>query len=110
MLADTCEAAVRAARPTSKEQIEEIIRKVMDSKLLAGELDECDLTLRDLEQTREAFVDTLSGVFHPRVQFPEDQTATPSESDQEEMEMGPEGGTEEGTAVESVEGERENPL
>jgi putative nucleotidyltransferase with HDIG domain len=88
MLADGCEAAVRAARPTSREEIEEIIRKVTDSKLLAGELDECDLTLRDLEQTRQAFVDTLSGVFHPRVKYPETQRVASSEPAQVETETG----------------------
>ena len=87
MLADTCEAAVRAARPNSREEIEEIVRKVTDSKLLAGELDECDLTLRDLEQTRQAFVDTLSGVFHPRVRYPEAQRAAPAGAAQTEAEM-----------------------
>lgn len=75
MLADSCEAAVRAARPTSREQIEEIVRKITLDKVLAGELDECALTLRDFEQIRQAFVDTLSGVFHPRVQYPDDKEA-----------------------------------
>lgn len=79
MLADTCEAAVRANRPTSKEQIQEIIHKVTESKILAGELDECDLTLRDLEQIRQAFLDTLSGVFHPRVQYPDTQKTAASD-------------------------------
>ena len=86
MLADSCEAAVRATRPTSREQIEEIIRKVTDGKLLAGELDECDLTLRDLEQTRQAFSDTLSGIFHPRVQYPDAEKAPSSDPGQTEVE------------------------
>jgi putative nucleotidyltransferase with HDIG domain len=81
MLADSCEAAVRANRPSSKEGIEEIIRRVTDEKLLAGELDECDLTLRDLEQIRQAFASTLSGVFHPRVKYPETHTTRASEPD-----------------------------
>ena len=86
MLADSCEAAVRATRPTSREQIEEIIRKVTDGKLLAGELDECDLTLRDLEQTRQALSDTLSGIFHPRVQYPDAEKAPSSDPGQTEVE------------------------
>jgi hypothetical protein len=86
MLADSCEAAVRATRPTSREQIEEIIRKVTDGKLLVGELDECDLTLRDLEQTRQAFSDTLSGIFHPRVQYPDAEKAPSSDPGQTEVE------------------------
>jgi len=84
MLADSCEAAVRAARPTSREEIEDIVRKVSDGKILAGELDECDLTLRDFEQIRQAFVDSLSGVFHPRVQYPAGRMPTPAEPDETE--------------------------
>lgn len=90
LLADSCEAAVRAARPTSREQIEEIVHKVTEDKILAGELDECDLTLRDFEQIRRAFVNTLSGVFHPRVRYPETQKPAPPDSDQTGMEKGEE--------------------
>jgi hypothetical protein len=86
MLADSCEAAVRAARPASREEIAEIVRKVTDGKILAGELDECDLTLRDFEQVRQAFVDALSGVFHPRVQYPESRKPTSPESEEAEPE------------------------
>jgi len=72
MLADSCEAAVRAERPGSLEGIEELVRKVIGSKMLDRQLDECDLTLRDLDEIRGAFVKILQGVFHPRVKYPEE--------------------------------------
>ncbi|MBM4466111.1 MAG: HDIG domain-containing protein [Chloroflexi bacterium] len=72
MLADSCEAAVRAERPDSPEGIEELVRKVIGGKMLDGQLDECDLTLRDLDGIRSAFVSILQGVFHPRVKYPEE--------------------------------------
>jgi len=72
MLADSCEAAVRAERPDSLEGIEELVRKVIGSKMLDRQLDECDLTLRDLDEIRGAFVKILQGVFHPRVKYPEE--------------------------------------
>jgi len=72
MLADSCEAAVRAERPDSLEGIEELVRKVIASKMSDRQLDECDLTLRDLDQVRGAFVKILQGVFHPRVKYPEE--------------------------------------
>lgn len=72
MLADSCEAAVRAERPGSLDGIEELMRKVIDSKMWGGQLDECDLTLRDLDKIRAAFVKILQGVFHPRVKYPEE--------------------------------------
>jgi len=72
MLADSCEAAVRAEHPASLEEIEELIRKIVRSKMLDRQLDECDLTLHDLDEVRGAFVSILQGVFHPRVKYPEE--------------------------------------
>jgi len=71
MLADGCEARVRSLKPGSMEEIDQIVRDTIKAKLGAGELDECDLSLRDLETIRIAFLDILQGVFHPRVQYPE---------------------------------------
>ncbi|MFB0533748.1 MAG: HD family phosphohydrolase [Anaerolineae bacterium] len=70
MLADGCESAVRSARPTSPEKIDELVRKVINDRLLRGELDDSDLTLRDLDKIREAFTSILQGVFHPRIKYP----------------------------------------
>jgi len=72
MLADSCEAAVRAAHPTSAEEIDKIVHRIISEKLTSGELDECDVTTRDLDQVRSAFVEMLHGVFHPRVKYPEE--------------------------------------
>ena len=71
MLADGCEAAVRANRPSSVKELEEMVRRMISQRLLEGELDESDLTLRDLDRTRRAFVDVLQGVHHPRIRYPE---------------------------------------
>jgi cyclic-di-AMP phosphodiesterase PgpH len=71
MLADGCEARVRSLKPSSVEEMDVIIRDTIKARLDARELDECDLTLRDLEMIRAAFLDVLQGVFHPRVQYPE---------------------------------------
>lgn len=70
MLADSCEARVRSAQPGSPEEIEQIIRDTIDSKTAEGQLDDADLTLRDLQEIRGAFFDTLRGLFHPRVKYP----------------------------------------
>ena len=71
MLADSCEARVRSAQPGSPEEIERIIGESIDAKLSEGQLDDSDLTLRDLQEIRAAFFDTLRGIFHPRVKYPE---------------------------------------
>lgn len=85
MLADISESTVRALKPTSAEEIDEIVRKAIAHHLEVGQLDECDLTIADLSQIRTAFVDILQGVHHPRIKYPEPaktgddkQTATPA--------------------------------
>lgn len=70
MLADGCEAAVRAIRPTSAEEVSEIVSRVFSDRVSDGQLGECNLTLHDLDVAREAFVSALKGVFHPRIQYP----------------------------------------
>jgi putative nucleotidyltransferase with HDIG domain len=71
MLADSCEAVVRSAQTTSEEEMDRLIREVIKAKLDDGQLDECDLTLRDMEEIRAAFLNVLQGVFHPRVKYPD---------------------------------------
>ena len=71
MLADVSESTVRALKPSSAEEIAEIVQKVVADKLTTGQLDECDLTIADLHHIRTAFVDILQGVHHPRIRYPE---------------------------------------
>jgi len=71
MLADGCEAAVRSMRPTSAEEVAEIVNRIIDQLVADGQLGECDLTLRDLHIIRETFISSLKGAFHPRVKYPE---------------------------------------
>ncbi len=71
MLADGVEAAVRASSPSSVGEIERTVRKIISDRLVSNELDECELTLHDLDNIRAAFVAVLQGVFHPRIQYVE---------------------------------------
>ncbi len=70
MLADGCEARVRAERPTEEDILQDIVKSVIDTRISLGELDDTDLTLRDLSRIQESFVATLRGIYHPRVQYP----------------------------------------
>jgi cyclic-di-AMP phosphodiesterase PgpH len=70
MLADGCEAAVRANRPASPDQLNEIVRKVINDRVAWNQLDECPLTVADLNQVRESFAATLQGLYHPRLRYP----------------------------------------
>jgi putative nucleotidyltransferase with HDIG domain len=71
MLADSIEASVRANRPATQAEMERIVRQIINDRLVGGQLDECDLTLKDLDKIRKAFVSILQGVYHPRIQYPE---------------------------------------
>jgi putative nucleotidyltransferase with HDIG domain len=75
MLADGVEAAVRAVPSSSGNEIERIIRKLANDRLVSGEFSDCDLTLRDLETICKAFIDVLQGVYHPRIVYPEKDSA-----------------------------------
>jgi len=71
MLADSCEAAVRSVKPQSKQEIRELVAKIIDGKRVDSQLDESGLTLNDLHTIREIFVDILQGMFHPRINYRE---------------------------------------
>jgi putative nucleotidyltransferase with HDIG domain len=73
MLADGCEAKSRAERPKVEADIEHIVRTVMEDRLGSGQLDDTKLTLQDLQLIRESFVTTLKGIFHPRLEYPEEK-------------------------------------
>jgi hypothetical protein len=79
MLADTCESTVRARRPTSKQEIADIVQEMFDARMRANQLDESGLTLNDIKAIRAIFIDMLQAVFHPRINYPvSDQPAQPS--------------------------------
>ena len=70
MLADGVEAAVRASRDHSADSIAAIVDKIIQERIGDGDLDECDLTLSDIQKIRTAFLSVLQGIFHPRIEYP----------------------------------------
>jgi hypothetical protein len=71
MLADSTEAVVRANSDRSPEHIRQLVDEVIAERVSEGQLDESDLTLRDLRTIAESFKATMRAVYHPRVQYPE---------------------------------------
>ncbi|MDQ2799510.1 MAG: HDIG domain-containing protein, partial [Armatimonadota bacterium] len=71
MLADSVEAASRTLEKPALGRIEDLIDKIFAAQLSDGQLDECDLTLRDLRGIRSAFVRLLSGMLHTRIHYPD---------------------------------------
>jgi len=70
MLADGCEARLRAERPEGKDELRNVIKEVVDNRLSSEQLDNTDLTLRDLDDIIESFTTTLRGIYHPRIEYP----------------------------------------
>ncbi|MDW8799810.1 HD family phosphohydrolase [Clostridium sp. A1-XYC3] len=76
MLADSVEAAVRSINEPTKGKIEEMVNNIIKDRLNEGQLDNCDLTLRDLNKIRESFLKVLTGIYHQRIEYPEDKSVS----------------------------------
>jgi len=71
MLADSVEAAVRSLQNRTYNRVEGMVHRILKDKLLDGQLDECDLTFKDLDVIASAFIQVLSGIFHARIEYPD---------------------------------------
>lgn len=71
LLADSVEAATRSIENPTPSRTEEVVRKMINNKFIDSQLDECDLTLKDLEIISEIFIHILSGIYHTRVEYPD---------------------------------------
>jgi cyclic-di-AMP phosphodiesterase PgpH len=70
MLADAVEAAARSIEEPSIAKLKATIDGIIKSRFEEGELDECELTFKDLTKIREAFFKVLVGIHHPRIKYP----------------------------------------
>ncbi len=71
MLADSADATARVLENPTPPRLEELIDNLMKSRFMEGQLDECELTLRDLSKIKEAFLKILVGIHHARIKYPE---------------------------------------
>jgi hypothetical protein len=71
MLSDSVEASVRSLESRDEPAIRAMVTRIIEERIADGQFDECDLTLRDLERIREAFVAQLLGMYHTRIAYPE---------------------------------------
>ena len=71
MLSDSVETAARASRDHSAEAIGALVEKLVMDRVAESQLDDCDLTLRDIQRIKDAFRAILVGMYHPRIEYPE---------------------------------------
>lgn len=70
MLADSIEAAARALDEPTPQRLQSIVKMVIQRKFNDGQLDECNLSMKDLSKIENAFVRILLGVYHQRIAYP----------------------------------------
>ena len=70
MLADGIESATRVLQDPTPERIRATIDAIVQARIEEGQLDQCPLTLRDLERTMDAFARILIGMYHRRIEYP----------------------------------------
>ena len=70
MMADTVEAATRTLKDRSRESMSAMIQKLVKDKFESGQLSESPLTFRDLNEISDAFIRTLTGIYHERIEYP----------------------------------------
>jgi cyclic-di-AMP phosphodiesterase PgpH len=73
MLADSVEASVRSLTSQEEPAIRAMVERIIRERLEDGQFDECDLTLRDLDRIREAFIAQLLGMYHRRIEYPQNK-------------------------------------
>ena len=71
LLADSVEAASRSLFDSGPAKIEDLVRKIINNKFIDGQLDECDLTLKDIDKIANVFSHVLSGIYHARIKYPQ---------------------------------------
>jgi putative nucleotidyltransferase with HDIG domain len=71
MLADAVEAASRTLTDPTPARIQGMVQKIINNIFIDGQLDECELTLKDLHNIAKSFNRILAGIFHHRIDYPE---------------------------------------
>ncbi|RUS48487.1 HD family phosphohydrolase [Cohnella sp. AR92] len=72
-IADSVEAAVRSLDHPTVEQVENIIAKIIKDRLDDQQFNECDLTIREMDKIAETLKETVIGMFHSRIEYPDDK-------------------------------------
>jgi cyclic-di-AMP phosphodiesterase PgpH len=89
MLADAVEAASRTLTDPSPAQIKGLVQRIIQSIFLDGQLEECELTLKNLHHIEESFTRILTAIFHRRVEYPVPSHGEPQKRSNENLDKKP---------------------
>ncbi|MCX2825805.1 HDIG domain-containing protein [Bacillus pseudomycoides] len=70
-IADSVEAAVRSMNHPTPEQINNLVQSIIKDRLQDGQFSECNLTFKELQIVGKTLCETLNGIFHSRIKYPE---------------------------------------
>lgn len=73
MLADAVESASRTMKDPSPAHLEQLVHDLIVKRLMGGQLNECNLTFRELQQIEISFIKVLAGIYHGRIKYPEQE-------------------------------------
>lgn len=84
LLADSVEGAVRSLDEPNINKIEETVRKIINNKFIDGQLDECNLTLKEIDKISSTFVRILGAMYHTRIKYPEKKNGNTNKQSSEQ--------------------------
>lgn len=87
MLADVVEASARALKDPTPEDIKKAIDQAVESRIEENQLDDSELTLKDIKRIRDAFARVLSGMVHQRIEYPDSEELENAEDTQSTSEQ-----------------------
>ncbi|WP_318241631.1 HD family phosphohydrolase [Sporosarcina quadrami] len=70
-IADSVEAAVRSMKEPTPDKIAKLVKSIIGGKLNDGQFDECDLSMKELKKVESVICETLNGIFHSRIEYPD---------------------------------------
>ena len=85
-IADSVEAAVRSMPNPTMQKVENLVRKILSDRIQDGQFDECDITLKELDIATKSMCETLKGIFHSRIEYPENPDKKQSKKEMNQKE------------------------
>ena len=70
-IADSVEAAVRSMKQPTREKINDLVKSIIHSRMNEDQFAECDITMKELDLVEKVLCETLNGIFHSRIEYPD---------------------------------------
>ncbi|MBZ0166038.1 MAG: phosphohydrolase, partial [Candidatus Omnitrophica bacterium] len=102
------EGATRALDDPNPSNIEMTVKKVINNKFIDGQLDECPLTLKEIDKISSTFIRILTAMYHGRVKYPEKKSGSEKNGSKKNKSAFKDGSRHNRSAEEGVPGDQSN--